>query len=220
MSSVCRCGSACRRDRRLDRRDQAAAICHGDRPRSLRRRTASTEHHATRQARRRGLRETRAIGSRICGTRFGSPNPSSLATALFRRRNHATQWLMRRRYVRPEHAATIKVIGVGGGGCNAVNRMIEAGSAGVDFFAVNSDVQALRSALTENTVQIGSGHDARPGRRRESDARARSGRRVARRSRDDPRRRRSRVHHRRHGRRHGHRRGAGDRRDSRANRAR
>lgn len=61
-----------------------------------------------------------------------------------------------KRYV-PEHAATIKVIGVGGGGCNAVNRMIEAGLAGVEFFAVNSDVQALRNSLTENTVQIGSG---------------------------------------------------------------
>ncbi|PZR56647.1 MAG: cell division protein FtsZ [Candidatus Meridianibacter frigidus] len=59
-----------------------------------------------------------------------------------------------KRYV-PEHAATIKVIGIGGGGCNAVNRMIDAGLSGVDFFAVNSDVQALRTALTENTVQIG-----------------------------------------------------------------
>jgi cell division protein FtsZ len=59
-----------------------------------------------------------------------------------------------KRYV-PEHAATIKVVGVGGGGCNAVNRMIEAGLSGVEFFAVNSDVQALRNALTENTVQIG-----------------------------------------------------------------
>lgn len=59
-----------------------------------------------------------------------------------------------RRYV-PDHAATIKVIGVGGGGCNAVNRMIEAGLSGVDFYSVNSDVQALRNARTENTVQIG-----------------------------------------------------------------
>ena len=61
-----------------------------------------------------------------------------------------------KRYV-PDHAATIKVIGVGGGGCNAVNRMIEAGLSGVEFYAVNSDVQALRNSLTENTVQIGSG---------------------------------------------------------------
>lgn len=61
-----------------------------------------------------------------------------------------------RRYV-PEHTATIRVIGIGGGGCNAVNRMVEAGLTGVEFYAVNSDVQALRSALTENTVHIGGG---------------------------------------------------------------
>jgi cell division protein FtsZ len=61
-----------------------------------------------------------------------------------------------KRYV-PEHAATIKVIGLGGGGCNAVNRMIDAGLTGVDFFAINTDVQALRNSKTNNTVQIGSG---------------------------------------------------------------
>ena len=57
----------------------------------------------------------------------------------------------------PEHAATIKVIGVGGGGCNAVNRMIEAGLNNVEFYAVNTDVQALRKVATANTVQIGTG---------------------------------------------------------------
>jgi cell division protein FtsZ len=57
----------------------------------------------------------------------------------------------------PEHAATIKVVGIGGGGCNAVNRMMEAGLANVDFYAVNTDVQALRSCKTANTVHIGSG---------------------------------------------------------------
>ncbi len=61
-----------------------------------------------------------------------------------------------RRHV-PEHAATIKVIGIGGGGCNAVNRMIDAGLTGVDFYAINSDVQALRNSLTENTIHIGKG---------------------------------------------------------------
>ncbi len=61
----------------------------------------------------------------------------------------------RRSAPEPEHAATIKVIGIGGGGCNAVNRMVRAGLAGVDFFSVNSDVQALRSSATENTVHIG-----------------------------------------------------------------
>lgn len=61
-----------------------------------------------------------------------------------------------KRYV-PEHAATIKVIGLGGGGCNAINRMVEAGLSGVDFYAINTDVQALRASKTNNTVQIGSG---------------------------------------------------------------
>ena len=57
----------------------------------------------------------------------------------------------------PEHAATIKVIGLGGGGCNAINRMIDKGLSGVDFYALNTDVQALRDSNTPNTVQIGSG---------------------------------------------------------------
>ena len=41
--------------------------------------------------------------------------------------------------------AKIKVVGIGGGGGNAVNRMIEAGIEGVDFIAVNTDLQALSS---------------------------------------------------------------------------
>jgi cell division protein FtsZ len=55
----------------------------------------------------------------------------------------------------PEHAATIKVLGLGGGGCNAINRMIDAGLSGVEFYAINTDVQALRASKTANTVQIG-----------------------------------------------------------------
>ena len=42
-----------------------------------------------------------------------------------------------------QNEAKILVIGVGGGGCNAVNRMIDAGMIGVDFIAVNTDHQAL-----------------------------------------------------------------------------
>lgn len=54
-----------------------------------------------------------------------------------------------------EKAAVIKVIGVGGGGCNAVNRMVEAELKGVDFIAVNTDRQALNRCLAETKVQIG-----------------------------------------------------------------
>ncbi|RSD28104.1 cell division protein FtsZ [Mesobacillus subterraneus] len=51
--------------------------------------------------------------------------------------------------------ATIKVIGVGGGGNNAVNRMIEHGVQGVEFIAVNTDAQALNLSKAEIRMQIG-----------------------------------------------------------------
>lgn len=54
-----------------------------------------------------------------------------------------------------EQFACIKVIGVGGGGNNAVNRMISAGLKGVDFIAVNTDAQALKSAQAPTRLQIG-----------------------------------------------------------------
>ena len=52
--------------------------------------------------------------------------------------------------------ARIKVVGVGGGGCNAVNRMIEAAVEGVEFAAINTDEQALRVSRAQIKVQIGS----------------------------------------------------------------
>src|SRR5690625_4930638 len=54
-----------------------------------------------------------------------------------------------------DHLATIKVIGVGGGGNNAVNRMIEHGVEGVEFIAVNTDAQALNLSKAEVKLQIG-----------------------------------------------------------------
>ncbi|MCF0126080.1 MAG: cell division protein FtsZ [Clostridia bacterium] len=51
--------------------------------------------------------------------------------------------------------ATIKVIGVGGAGNNAVNRMIETGIKGVDFIAVNTDRQALQTSKAKTKIQIG-----------------------------------------------------------------
>lgn len=54
-----------------------------------------------------------------------------------------------------ESQAVIKVIGVGGGGCNAVNRMIEAGVSGVTFVALNTDTQALNSSLADVRIAIG-----------------------------------------------------------------
>ncbi|SDM51895.1 cell division protein FtsZ [Psychrobacillus sp. OK028] len=54
-----------------------------------------------------------------------------------------------------DQLAIIKVIGVGGGGNNAVNRMIEHGVQGVDFIAVNTDAQALNMSKAEVKLQIG-----------------------------------------------------------------
>ncbi|MDO9548781.1 MAG: cell division protein FtsZ [Candidatus Marinimicrobia bacterium] len=51
--------------------------------------------------------------------------------------------------------AKLKVIGVGGGGGNAINRMIESGLTGVDFIAVNTDVQDLDNNLAPTKIQIG-----------------------------------------------------------------
>jgi cell division protein FtsZ len=54
-----------------------------------------------------------------------------------------------------EVKASIKVIGVGGAGSNAVNRMIAAGLSGVEFWACNTDAQALELAAAKNRLQIG-----------------------------------------------------------------
>lgn len=51
--------------------------------------------------------------------------------------------------------ASIKVIGVGGGGGNAVNRMIKAGLSGVDFWLMNTDLQVLQYSTAKNKIQLG-----------------------------------------------------------------
>ena len=54
-----------------------------------------------------------------------------------------------------EHLAVIKVVGVGGGGTNAVNRKVEAGVRGVEFIAINTDNQALAMSDADRTIHIG-----------------------------------------------------------------
>lgn len=54
-----------------------------------------------------------------------------------------------------ENAAIIKVIGVGGGGCNAINRMVDVGLQGVTFIGVNTDRQALAKCKAEIKIQLG-----------------------------------------------------------------
>jgi len=55
----------------------------------------------------------------------------------------------------PDSVVTIKVIGVGGGGSNVVNRMVRSGMKGVDFIAVNTDKQALAMSSATHKIQIG-----------------------------------------------------------------
>ena len=54
-----------------------------------------------------------------------------------------------------DHFATIKVIGIGGGGCNAINRMIEGDVQGIEFITVNTDNQALMLSKASSRLQIG-----------------------------------------------------------------
>jgi cell division protein FtsZ len=55
----------------------------------------------------------------------------------------------------PSSVARIKVIGVGGGGCNAVNRMIASEVSGIEFWSINTDAQALNHADAYNCLQVG-----------------------------------------------------------------
>ncbi len=62
---------------------------------------------------------------------------------------------IRRNQIVPNNVAKIKVIGVGGGGCNAVNRMIESSLTGIEFWAINTDAQALAQSAAPQRLQIG-----------------------------------------------------------------
>jgi cell division protein FtsZ len=77
-----------------------------------------------------------------------------------------------RRETKPTGQPAIRVVGVGGGGVNAVNRMVEAEVEGIEFVAVNTDVQSLQQSTADITLHIGaeltrglgSGSDANVGR--------------------------------------------------------
>lgn len=70
-------------------------------------------------------------------------------------REKSTREKARSNNIVPGNVAKIKVIGVGGGGCNAVNRMIASDVTGVEFWAVNTDAQALSRATAPNSLQVG-----------------------------------------------------------------
>ncbi|HAR95091.1 MAG TPA: cell division protein FtsZ, partial [Deltaproteobacteria bacterium] len=52
-------------------------------------------------------------------------------------------------------SAKLKVVGVGGGGCNAINNMVDAGLLGVEFLAINTDTQSLHMNRAPVKIQIG-----------------------------------------------------------------
>ncbi len=71
---------------------------------------------------------------------------------IFAKKESTTAPDKRTQYLSPTN---IKVVGVGGGGGNAVNRMIKAGLAGVEFWLMNTDLQVLEYGGTKNIVQLG-----------------------------------------------------------------
>ena len=105
----------------------------------------------------------------------------------------------------------IKVIGVGGGGCNAVARMVAEGLDGVEFYAMNTDLQALSACPVPNKLQLGAKMTSGLG----AGSNPEIGRQAALENTDAivgiAAGRRHGVRHRRAGRRHRNRRGSGDR---------
>ncbi|XP_072964000.1 cell division protein FtsZ homolog 1, chloroplastic-like [Typha angustifolia] len=101
-------------------------------------------------------------------THVNSPRPSRilLSTCLFSPETASRRGAFRRRCghvsiqccyssLAPMDSAKIKVVGVGGGGNNAVNRMIGSGLQGVEFYAINTDSQALLHSQAKHPLQIG-----------------------------------------------------------------
>src|SRR5213080_4364095 len=72
-----------------------------------------------------------------------------------RRASRSPGWRRRRMQAPQNYLAVIKVVGIGGGGVNAVNRMIEAGLKGVEFIAMNTDAQALLMSEADVKLDIG-----------------------------------------------------------------
>ena len=91
-----------------------------------------------------------ALGNNSLGNGMGIP---------FRANHHSSPQIpkeeIRSNKIVPSNVAKIKVMGVGGGGCNAVNRMIESQVSGIEFWAINTDAQALENAQAPQKLQIG-----------------------------------------------------------------
>lgn len=82
-------------------------------------------------------------------------NPASRQGKKVRQGNEPQEQNMNSNLIIPSNVAKIKVIGVGGGGCNAVNRMIQGNVVGVEFWQINTDAQALSQSMATYCLQIG-----------------------------------------------------------------
>src|ERR671921_877267 len=97
------------------------------------------------------MARNRADGDRVSGPEGTTPHTSARSQRHDRTDENETDML----HDVQNYLAVIKVIGVGGGGCNAVNRMIDAGLKGVEFIVANTDVQALNHNKAGVKLQIG-----------------------------------------------------------------
>ncbi|BAQ60451.1 cell division protein FtsZ [Geminocystis sp. NIES-3708] len=82
-------------------------------------------------------------------------NPAIRQGKKVRQGNESQEQNMNSNIIVPSNVAQIKVIGVGGGGCNAVNRMIQGNVVGVEFWQINTDAQALAQSMATYCLQIG-----------------------------------------------------------------
>ena len=95
-----------------------------------------------------GKRETETTSSTVSSTSSSSSSSSSIDET------YSSQ-MYRTEGNKAIPTAKIKVVGVGGGGGNAVNRMIKSGLQGVEFWAMNTDAQVLTLSETQNRVRLG-----------------------------------------------------------------
>jgi len=77
----------------------------------------------------------------------------NIVSDIFARKDSSSEDMTSRSGINP---TKIKVVGVGGGGGNAVNRMIKSGLSGVEFWLMNTDLQVLVNGQTKNRIQLGS----------------------------------------------------------------
>ncbi len=106
----------------------------------------------------RGSESSHAEGQSSFSSMAENSNPFGGNSSLYLSQNSSLKGLpedLRSGDIVPGSVAKIKVIGVGGGGGNAVNRMIASDVSGVEFWTVNTDAQALDQAQTSKRLQVG-----------------------------------------------------------------